>query len=87
MRACFVDNADLPITCSIDDNEQYNCQIAMNGMKRDNCPHWQPQRAVNLVKDILVGYNTKPCFGEPCKNCDVFFSCSEHWGEHYICAD
>lgn len=54
-RACFADNADLPIACAWDVDECHNCTFANNGVHRDYCPHWQPDRAVDLAKDILGG--------------------------------
>lgn len=53
MRACFADNADLPISCSIDTGEQYNCVHAMSGETKASCSYWKPQRAIALALDIL----------------------------------
>ena len=53
LRACFADNAELPITCSVDIEEPWNCELAQINMARDDCPHWQPERAIKLALDIL----------------------------------
>lgn len=53
MRACFADNAQVPITCSWDIDETFNCLIASKGIPRDRCQYWRPDLAVKLVKDIL----------------------------------
>ena len=53
MRACFVDHADLPIRCSHDTGEPWNCSIAYIGVAKEHCEHWQPERAIRLALDIL----------------------------------
>lgn len=53
MRACFVDGADLPITCSHDTGEPWNCSFADSGIAKEHCGYWQPERAVRLALDIL----------------------------------
>lgn len=87
MRACFCDNVDLPIECSHDIDEVYNCEFATKGIPRDNCPHWNVDRAVRLARDILGITQIKQCFGPECAGCEDFFACEEHWGKHYICED
>lgn len=73
MRACFADNANLPLTCSIDIREPWNCQRAMQGGKRNDCPYWLPKRAFELAFDILgETVSTMPdCSGELCIYCDT----------------
>lgn len=53
MMACFVDNAELPITCAWDDDSVYNCIHASCGVKRNDCQFWQPERARQICADIL----------------------------------
>jgi hypothetical protein len=53
IRGCFVDNADLPIVCSHDINEPWNCTIASSGISKKDCPYWEPIRAIKLARDIL----------------------------------
>lgn len=53
MRACFADNIELPIACSHDIDEIYNCLIASAGTPRDHCRYWRPDRALKVVQDIL----------------------------------
>ena len=88
MKACFADNASVPIACSWDIDEPYNCLHASRGVPRDECQYWQPRQAVELARDILgiEQGNTKKCFGLPCKGCKDFFACEEHfppgcWGD------
>lgn len=53
MKACFADNANLPIECVHDIDEVYNCIYATNGITRELCDNWQPERAVNIALDIM----------------------------------
>ncbi len=53
MKACFADNAQVPITCSWDIDETYNCLIASKGIPRDQCQYWRPDLSIKLAKDIL----------------------------------
>lgn len=53
MRACFADNADLPITCANDIGQPWDCIYADAGLQKENCVNWQPERATRLAKDIL----------------------------------
>lgn len=53
MKACFVDNAEIPITCACDTGETYNCLLASSGQKKETCEYWQPDRAVLLCREIL----------------------------------
>ena len=55
MKACFADNADLPIACAADIGEEYNCLHLMSGETKASCPHWSPKRTRELCKDLL-GY-------------------------------
>jgi hypothetical protein len=61
MRACFADNADLPLSCNHDTGETWNCVPATEGIAKHDCPYWQPQRAIELVRIILgdSGYIVK----------------------------
>lgn len=58
MKACFVDNADLPIACSEDIGEEYNCQHLMSGETKANCSRWKPKRTRELCKELL-GFPSK----------------------------
>lgn len=53
MRACFADNAEVPMQCSHDLGELYNCVHASAGGAQKTCPNWQPDRAVKLALEIL----------------------------------
>ena len=53
MRACFADNAELPITCAHDIDEVYNCCLAQKGVQKICCKHWQPARAIKLAAEIV----------------------------------
>lgn len=53
MRACFADDTEIPSRCAIDIDEVYNCQYANDGVKKTECDHWQPGRAIKLALDIL----------------------------------
>lgn len=53
MKACFADNAELPIACSHDIDEPHNCLIASAGTHRDECRYWRPDLALKVVQDIL----------------------------------
>ena len=53
MRACFADNAEVPLNCAHDISEPWNCSEAAMGIPRDNCQHWQPDLAVKLALEIL----------------------------------
>jgi hypothetical protein len=50
MKACFADYADVPIVCSHDIGQPYNC---LEAVPRDACPYWHPERALRLCKGIL----------------------------------
>jgi hypothetical protein len=66
MRACFADNADLPLICNHDSGETWNCVPATEGIAKHDCPYWQPQRAIALVRTILgAGINPIVIYGEP----------------------
>ena len=52
-RSCFVDHQELPNTCACDTGEIDNCTFSRMGVKRDNCEHWQPERAIKLMADVL----------------------------------
>jgi hypothetical protein len=53
IHACFADNAEIPIKCSHDIGEPWNCVFAADGIKKKDCPHWQPQRTIDLALTIL----------------------------------
>lgn len=53
MRACFADNADLPIACANDTEQPRDCIYATAGLQKEDCVNWQPERAIKLAKDIL----------------------------------
>ena len=52
-KACFADNAELPMACGIDIDEGYNCYYALNGGTKEECPDWNPKRTRELCKDLL----------------------------------
>lgn len=51
--ACFADNADLPIACSEDIGEEYNCQHLVSGETKANCYYWKPERTMELCRELL----------------------------------
>lgn len=53
MKACFADNAQVPIACSWDIDETYNCLIASKGIPRDQCQYWRPDMTVEMCRQIL----------------------------------
>jgi hypothetical protein len=53
VRACFADNAQLPIACSHDIGETYNCLIATSGTSKYQCQYWRPDLAAKLCQEIL----------------------------------
>ncbi len=53
MRACFSDNAEIPIDCAYDIGEEANCLIASRGIPRSECQYWCPGRAEKLAQAIL----------------------------------
>jgi hypothetical protein len=53
MKACFADNAELPIECVNDLDKPWDCLFANQGVKKEQCIYWQPERTKLLVKDIL----------------------------------
>ena len=61
MRACFVDNAVVPLPCSHDIDEIHNCALASDGTKKRECEHWQPGRAIRMALDILGAPEGTPC--------------------------
>lgn len=67
MRACFADNADLPLECNHDTGETWNCEPAKEGVGKRECPHWQPGRAIRLALDILGAPE-----GTKCGRCDAY---------------
>jgi hypothetical protein len=65
MRACFADNADLPLSCNHDSGETWNCIPATEGIAKHECPYWQPQRAIELVRSITGAEPDFIIHGEP----------------------
>lgn len=65
MKACFADNVESPIACSLDLEESYNCMIATKNKyvagDKTKCPYWQPGRAIRLALDILGVPDGTPC--------------------------
>ena len=53
IKACFCDNADLPIACAHDLAEPWNCVHASAGVLKEFCKEWDVQRAIELALDIL----------------------------------
>jgi hypothetical protein len=53
IKGCFVDGAEIPITCAHDYGAPWDCAFARDGVKKTDCPHFQPQRAIDLALDIL----------------------------------
>ena len=71
MRACFADNAEVPIACSHDIGEVHNCQIANSGVQRDDCRYWRPDMALKLVQEI-IGDEWQPVKHEViCARCGI----------------
>lgn len=53
MKACFADFAEVPMQCSHDLGDIYNCVHASAGGLQKDCPNWQPDRAIKLALEIL----------------------------------
>ena len=69
MKACFADNASLPVTCVFDEPgcvPEIDCTFAKSG-NRDTCPMWPPNRSLQLCVEILGGIG----FCEFCPNAPV----------------
>jgi hypothetical protein len=53
MKACFVDNAEVPIECSIDSGNIHDCALALDGIERAGCCHWKPEKTLAMCRDLL----------------------------------
>jgi len=51
--ACWVDNAILPQSCVIDDDERYNCVYAEHINSPYECCHWNKVLAIQLAQEIV----------------------------------
>jgi len=53
MKACFVDNRDIPVTCDWDIDRREDCLLAVRGISRSKCQYWRPDLARDLCREIL----------------------------------
>jgi hypothetical protein len=53
VRACWVDNIELPSSCVYDTDEAYNCLHAGLGVLKFNCQYWDESRTIKLCEDLL----------------------------------
>lgn len=54
MKACFAENGNHPQQCVYDGGDVESCLYAWrDGIKRDECPAWQPGRSIRICKEIL----------------------------------
>jgi hypothetical protein len=52
-RGCWADNAFLPIPCSIDIDEHWNCIHAEHIDSHDKCAHWDADLTMHLAHELV----------------------------------